>query len=258
MLRENNEIDIVPGTTMVKTEGSLMSESNIVNVVPMATEQTDEFSFLENNVETEMEYSEMTVEDPDLENSPFIPDVKPELQDDCLVFLPQRSMLKVKTVTTSEAESEIPTNVQESSESSGSKPIFKLKSISGSLSGNLSGAENSSNLQENKSTDNLLPSPLTNTTTMSTSYSVSPKVSELRADSKGHPSAPILGGPLTSGNKQLCIYYKTDANRQQITTITPVATRSNLTPKHQAAKVLSTAESLGLKSVFQPKIVKRA
>ena len=88
---------------------------------------------------------------------------------------------------------------------------------------------------------------------MSTTYSVSPKVSELRADFKGHPSASILGGPLASGNKKLCIYYKTDANKQQITTITPVATRSNLTPKHSAVKVLSTAESVGLKSVFKPK-----
>ena len=53
----------------------------------------------------------MTVEDQGLENSPFIPDVKPEIQDDCLVFLPQRSMLKVKTVPMSKTEPEINTPV---------------------------------------------------------------------------------------------------------------------------------------------------
>ena len=123
------------------------------------------------------------------------------------------------------------------------KVLESLKSMSGSLSGNLSRAENWSDLQQNKSTDNLVPSAPTNTTTMSTTYSVSPKVSKLRADSKG---------TLASRNKKLCIYYKPDEIRRQITIITPIATRSNVTPKHSGAKVLSTAESLGLKSVFTP------
>ena len=36
MLQESNEIDILPSTTMVKNEEPLMSESNIINVVPTA------------------------------------------------------------------------------------------------------------------------------------------------------------------------------------------------------------------------------
>ena len=276
MSQEDHEVDILPSTTKEESKELLMSESNIINVVPTITEEIKESLFAESNVEcsTKTEHSEkndnMSTETPSFESNPFIPDIKPEIQNDCLVFLPQRSMLRVKTVPTSETEPEtntavsesetssssncriqtriVKTKVQESDEYPGLKSKVTLKSIYDGLPSNLkttmTTTENLLDLQQTTSMNDIVPPPLTktstpNTITMSINEFLSRNVSK-KADSMRDPSDPILRGALANSNKKVYnISFKS------------LGLKSALPPK--SPTVLGTCDSLGLKSIFEAK-----
>ena len=90
-------IDVTEKTTdaddtgvKIECKDSTPDESSIINVIPMIEETI---------LETSDDPGAATTVDNDLltEGKAFIPDVKPEVEDNCTVFLPQRSMIKVGT-----------------------------------------------------------------------------------------------------------------------------------------------------------------
>ena len=78
-----------------------------------------------------------TVDDLLTEGKAFIPDVKPEVEDNCIVFLPQRSMTKVRTTKeneTNKSSSVVKDNSSENSSHTGNDlPSSKADTLSTSI-----------------------------------------------------------------------------------------------------------------------------